>query len=438
VTDWFVQGRTVETLKFCGGDSFDAATIETSVNNGAPVVVHDLSDVQEDLQLSASGNVLANDSDDGALTVTNPATVAGDFGSLTLGSEGAWSYLLDNGATHVQSLAVGQSVYDSFAYAVSDGDPLNPKTAAATLTVEIKGTNDVPILVTPIADQALASDTDFSWQVPAGSFIDIDSTDQLSYSATLADGGALPDWLAFDTATQTFTGRAPAGSAQTLDVTVVAADGHGVDSFASDTFQIAISQDDGCGGGHGHGHGGGHGGGKGNEGVGNGEDPPPPGHDDNYNDGPGTGPGHPGHQPNDRDEHGPTTGKGKAGKHRDGADDWGKGKDCDKGFAYVDLSQVDSWGHQDSSSHRSSGASNDSDFYRRWTDMDRALAQRMAHGKGENASMDESRGADLRWLAGLSHGNATAHAPDTLSLCNTSGTQLSGFHGLQEGMKRLG
>jgi hypothetical protein len=36
-----------------------------------------------------------------------------------------------------------------------------------------------------------------------------------------------------------------------------------------------------------HGH-------KGNEGVGNGEDPPPPGHDDNYNDGPGTGPGNPG------------------------------------------------------------------------------------------------------------------------------------------------
>jgi len=34
--------------------------------------------------------------------------------------------------------------------------------------------------------------------------------------------------------------------------------------------------------------------GKGNEGVGNGEDPPPPGHDHNWNDGPGTSPGHPG------------------------------------------------------------------------------------------------------------------------------------------------
>ncbi|MDN5871868.1 MAG: hypothetical protein L0H73_14245 [Nitrococcus sp.] len=33
---------------------------------------------------------------------------------------------------------------------------------------------------------------------------------------------------------------------------------------------------------------------KGNEGVGNGEDPPPPGHDRNWNDGPGTSPGHPG------------------------------------------------------------------------------------------------------------------------------------------------
>ena len=33
---------------------------------------------------------------------------------------------------------------------------------------------------------------------------------------------------------------------------------------------------------------------KGNEGVGNGEDPPPPGHDSNWNDGPGTSPGNPG------------------------------------------------------------------------------------------------------------------------------------------------
>lgn len=36
------------------------------------------------------------------------------------------------------------------------------------------------------------------------------------------------------------------------------------------------------------------GGGKGNEGVGNGEDPPPPGHDHNWNDGSGTSPGNPG------------------------------------------------------------------------------------------------------------------------------------------------
>ena len=35
---------------------------------------------------------------------------------------------------------------------------------------------------------------------------------------------------------------------------------------------------------------------KGNEGLGNGEDPPPPGHDDNWNDGAGTSPGHPGRQ----------------------------------------------------------------------------------------------------------------------------------------------
>lgn len=45
---------------------------------------------------------------------------------------------------------------------------------------------------------------------------------------------------------------------------------------------------------------------KGNEGVGNGEDPPPPGHDYNWNDGPGTSPGNPGRK-------GGTKSKGHAG-----------------------------------------------------------------------------------------------------------------------------
>lgn len=434
ITDWFTQGRSVETIKFCGGAAFDEPVISTSIDNAAPVLMHDLSEVQEDSVLTAVGNVLANDTDNGPLTVLNPANVTGDFGALTIGSDGVWSYSLDNTSHQVQSLAVGESAYVSYAYTAIDGDPLNPKSATATLTVEIKGTNDIPVLVTPIADQTLKSDTAFSWQVPNGTFVDIDTTDRLSYTATLANGSALPDWLSFDATSQTFSGRTPAGTTQALAVTVTAADGHGANSIASDTFQINISQGGGCDGGHG----GGHGGGKGNEGVGNGEDPPPPGHDDNYNDGPGTGPGHPGHQPGDRDEHDHSPGKDKPGKNQEIADDWGKGN-C-KDFAYLDLSQIDSGCHGDFDRQQSSvsASSGEREFYRRWVEMDRTLSQLMADSRADKGWSGEVSKNAFPWISDLVHSGTTAHLSDAISLCGTTGTQLSGFRGLQEGIKALG
>ena len=115
----------------------------------------------------------------------------------------------------------------------------------------------------------------------------------LSYSATLANGSALPSWLTFNSSTRTFNGSVPRDATGAFDVEVVADDGHGnseVPSSASDIFTITI----GASGSGGGGGGGGGGGSNGNEGVGNGQDAPPPGHDHSFNDGLGTSPGNPG------------------------------------------------------------------------------------------------------------------------------------------------
>ena len=61
---------------------------------------------------------------------------------------------------------------------------------------------------TPIADQTVAEDTPWSFRVPANAFIDSDSSG-LIYTASLADGTALPPWLHFDDATETFSGTPP-------------------------------------------------------------------------------------------------------------------------------------------------------------------------------------------------------------------------------------
>ena len=52
------------------------------------------------------------------------------------------------------------------------------------------------------------------FQIPDGTFADIDPDDTLSLDAMLANGAALPAWLEFDRVTGTFigTGRADVGS----------------------------------------------------------------------------------------------------------------------------------------------------------------------------------------------------------------------------------
>ena len=176
--------------------------------NDAPVVAPDSAHLTEDVLTSATGNVLANDFDIDSgtvLRVAAPGTNAGTYGSLSMSSDGGYAYALDGASSAVQSLGRTAEVVDRFNYTVTDGIA----GTASTLDFLVSGTNDAPIGVKSLADQDLTFNKPFAWQMPDGSFIDIDSGDTLDYSATLADGSPLPSWLAFDAATRTFSGWTP-------------------------------------------------------------------------------------------------------------------------------------------------------------------------------------------------------------------------------------
>jgi Ca2+-binding RTX toxin-like protein len=232
-------------------------------------------------------------------------------------------------------------VQDVFAYEATDGMAVT----AGALTVAVSGRNDAPVVAHPIPDQEAEAGSPFTFTFQADAFADIDQGDVLAFSATLADGSPLPDWLSFDAATRTFTGTPPGSSGgecgcegdanpTSLEIRVLATDGHGATAFDDFVLGVTGGGEEGGGqtiigtdsndllmgtacddlidgrkgydvmmGGDGndvyyvdqtcrpphHGH-------HGNEGVGNGEDPPPPGHDHNQNDGYGTSPGNPGSQ----------------------------------------------------------------------------------------------------------------------------------------------
>ena len=111
------------------------------------------------------------------------------------------------------------------------------RTSAATAAVTAAA-NSAPTVANDIPDQSAPAGTAFSYAFPANTFSDADS-DALTYTATKADGTALPSWLSFTGDTRTFAGTPEAGDVGTVTVKVTASDGNG--GSVSDEFDILVS-----------------------------------------------------------------------------------------------------------------------------------------------------------------------------------------------------
>ena len=107
-----------------------------------------------------------------------------------------------------------------------------------TVNITINPVNDAPTLANPIVDQGATKGTLFTFPLPANTFNDVDG-DALVYGATLSSGAALPSWLHFDAATQTFSGTPGNSDVGTITVKVTATDPS--NTAASDSFDIIIS-----------------------------------------------------------------------------------------------------------------------------------------------------------------------------------------------------
>jgi hypothetical protein len=142
------------------------------------------------------------------------------------------SWLAFNAATQTFSgaapagaspLSLSVTATDAFGLSASETFSITPQAPAA------------PILAAQTADQTWGLAKDASFQLPAGTFTDPQG-EALTYSATLAGGAALPSWLTFNAATQTFSGTVPT-SASGLSIQVTATNAGGASS--SETFSVA-------------------------------------------------------------------------------------------------------------------------------------------------------------------------------------------------------
>ncbi|WP_436106242.1 VCBS domain-containing protein [Massilia sp. LjRoot122] len=234
VVDRFSYGATDGSATVGG-----SLAISITGSNDKPVLAADTASMLAN-QRSVSGNLLLNDSDIDAGTAlgTLAGSLSGKYGTLVLTADGSYTYELAVSAA-IASMGRGTSVVEQFDYTGSDG----LASLLSSLAITVNGINDAPVLAKALADMHINFNKGFWFQLPAGSFADVDKGDTLVYSATLADGSALPSWLKFDGATGTFSGTAPK-AVTSLELRLTATDkalGAGGNLSVSDVFKLFVN-----------------------------------------------------------------------------------------------------------------------------------------------------------------------------------------------------
>jgi parallel beta-helix repeat protein len=118
-----------------------------------------------------------------------------------------------------------------------DGNYSDKLTSANFVFATAPVVNQAPVVANPLLDQNVTENTPFNYVVPGTSFTDPDN-DTLSYTASLADGRALPDWLKFDAATRTFSGTPSDTASGTYAIKITATDAS--NASVSDNFTLAV------------------------------------------------------------------------------------------------------------------------------------------------------------------------------------------------------
>ena len=260
--DSLAAGTVVEDIfsyTVSDGAATSIAELRISVSgvNDAPVAVSNIASVFENSEIAvdAGESLLLNDADIDndtlsvvavhAGTLNNVGTtgavgtgLVGDYGTLTLNTDGSYSYAADASAT--EALAADTVVEDIFTYTVSDG----ALTSSAELRITVTGVNDAPVAASNIdavlENGEIALAIDKSLLLDAG---DIDG-DALTVSAVRA--GALSG-----TGTSGTIGAALTGTYGTLTLnangsysyaaTASAVEALAADAVVEDIFTYTVS-----------------------------------------------------------------------------------------------------------------------------------------------------------------------------------------------------
>jgi uncharacterized delta-60 repeat protein len=131
---------------------------------------------------------------------------------------------------------VGKAISVRASYTDALGTAESATSAATALVLNV---NDAPNLANAITDKTATQGLAFSFTLPTNTFADVDSGDRLSYTATLANGGALPSWLQFNANTRTLSGTPGSSDPGELNLRITASDIAG--AWVSTAFKLTVA-----------------------------------------------------------------------------------------------------------------------------------------------------------------------------------------------------
>ena len=215
-----------------GASASDIVALTVVNTNNAPTVANAIADqtIAEDSALSFqfASNVFADVDAGDSFTYTAILSDGSALPSWLSFNAGTRTFSGTPLNADVGAIDVKVTATDGGSAAVTD-----------TFKITVTNTNDAPTVANAISDQTIAEDSALSFQFNSNVFADVDAGDSFTYTATLADGSALPSWLAFDADTRTFSGTPLNADVGAIDVKVTATDGGS--AAVTDSFQLTVT-----------------------------------------------------------------------------------------------------------------------------------------------------------------------------------------------------
>ena len=195
-----VKATDVFTVKAADGTASTITVNITGTNDVASVssITAPVSEGNDSAALNASGMLVIADADAGEAVVV-AKQLAGTYGRFNVSADGTWTY---TGSEAHDRLKAGEQVSDSISVTSRDG------TASGTITVNITGTNDVPVMTKPNSTYTVnGSAQNYSLTLIQGSAeqtiatataTDVDAVGSLTYSLAPQNGDASADYFSMD------------------------------------------------------------------------------------------------------------------------------------------------------------------------------------------------------------------------------------------------